>query len=83
MFNYAKEGQAHVALPELTLGDHGNAVGWVQVILNVRGFHVEPESVNFFDRKTMLAVMQFQQEMKLAVTGTVDALTWACLLLEE
>lgn len=83
MARYKNEGKALVHLPELTLGDRGYAVGWLQAMLTIRGYHIPVETVRFFDNATEKAVADYQRDMGLTATGTVTAGTWAFLLMLE
>lgn len=81
MNRYLKEGEAVVHLPELMTGDVGHAVGIVQVMLNLRGYHIQEDPPMIFSKDTEAAVARFQAEKGMTPTGTVNAGTWALLLL--
>jgi len=83
MANYKYDGCANVALPELTLGDCGHAVGMVQVMLCARGYHIPAETAGVYDRNTEEAVCAFQRDAGMTITGSVTAGTWAWLILMD
>lgn len=67
-----------MAQPFLERGDEGPVVSAAQLALAALGFDVG--SVNgIFDDATAAAVMSFQENQGLAVTGSVDDETWAAL----
>ena len=66
-----------LAAPILKQGDEGHDVGVLQKNLKEAGYEVELTGV--FDEATYRAVMAFQRDEKLDVTGMVDRETWKTL----
>ena len=77
---YQKADACDIWLPELMVGDSGATVGLVQVILSVKGYHIPERFAGVFEAETTRAVEDFQRDMGLTVTGTVNKATWAFLL---
>lgn len=59
--------------PKLSLGDFGNIVGIIQMILGLF-------PTNIFDEATETIIFEYQEKHKLQQTGIVDNKTWICLI---
>ena len=66
-------------MPELTKGAIGNWVFFLQRKLNDRGYHTNQVHGNF-DESTRGAVIGFQRDMGINITGKTDPVTWMLLL---
>ncbi len=70
-----------VELPELMVGDEGEAVRAAQLLLKGRGFPVGWMGADGdFGAKTEAAVRRFQRSRGLERDGIVGPLTWAALI---
>lgn len=66
-----------LAAPILKQGSEGHDVLVLQQNLNTLGYQVEPDGV--FGYTTYRAVIAFQRDEKISITGTVDRETWRAL----
>jgi hypothetical protein len=66
--------------PTLKLGDTGEGVRQLQVVLRSLGFYRLPKVDGVFGPLTNAAVHSFQSSRKLAADGVVGPVTWAALL---
>lgn len=66
-----------LAAPILKQGSEGHDVLVLQQNLNSLGYNVEPDGV--FGNTTYRAVIAFQRDEKISITGTVDRETWRAL----
>lgn len=80
MATYQNADTCAVRLPELTLGDRGSIVGLVQVLLTIKGYHIREHFAGVFEAETKRAVEDYQRDIGLTVTGTVNTPTWGWLL---
>ena len=70
-----------VELPELMVGDEGEAVRAAQSLLELRGFRCGWMGCDGeFGAKTEAAVRRFQRSRGLERDGIVGPLTWAALI---
>ena len=67
-----------LAAPILKLNSHGHDVVVLQEKLQALGYNIKKIDGNF-DNEVYRAVLAFQRDNKLTITGTVDAKTWNTL----
>ena len=67
-----------LAAPILKLNSHGHDVIVLQEKLQSLGYNIKKIDGNF-DNEVYRAVLAFQRDNKLTITGTVDAKTWKTL----